>query len=369
VGTAGAGLTNIGTIATVTNITNERGKYADGSVWIGPSANTNTVSYTDGIITNPVSTIAAAKTIADAINIRRFSIVRTGSVSIGADMVGYSFSGNNWSLTTTGGSRDVSTSSFINALVIGGTFASTSASSYWEQCEFSTGVTVAAVNMQRCTFAGTLTLSAAGNYDFIDCASVVAGSSTPEFAVPIGTVNISFRRWSGGIRITGITADTTISIDVVSGGTVTLEGADGIVNVRGMVNTITDSRTGTPTLGQTAAINRTVLATPTNITAGTITTATNVTTVNGLAANVISAASIATDAGTEIADALLNRDMSQVSDTNARSPLNALRFLRNKWTAAAGTLTVTKEDDIATAWTSALTGDAAADPVVGSDPA
>jgi len=47
------------------------------------------------------------------------------------------------------------------------------------------------------------------------------------------------------------------------------------------------------------------LATPTNITAGTITTATNVTTVNGLAANVITAASIATDAGTEIANAVL----------------------------------------------------------------
>ena len=72
---------------------------------------------------------------------------------------------------------------------------------------------------------------------------------------------------------------------------------------------------------------------------------------------------------TQNADALLNRDMSAVSDTNARSPLNALRLLRNKWTSSAGTLTVTEEDDITTAWTATLTGDAAADPVVGSDPA
>jgi hypothetical protein len=72
---------------------------------------------------------------------------------------------------------------------------------------------------------------------------------------------------------------------------------------------------------------------------------------------------------TENADALLNRDMSAVSDTNARSPLNALRLLRNKWTSAAGTLTVTKEDDTTSAWTSVLSGDASADPVVGSDPA
>jgi hypothetical protein len=71
----------------------------------------------------------------------------------------------------------------------------------------------------------------------------------------------------------------------------------------------------------------------------------------------------------EIADALLNRDMSAVSDTTARSPLNALRLLRNKYSISGTTLTVTKEDDSTAAWTSALTTDAAADPVTGSDPA
>src|SRR5210317_957433 len=70
-----------------------------------------------------------------------------------------------------------------------------------------------------------------------------------------------------------------------------------------------------------------------------------------------------------IADALLNRDMSAVSDTTARSPLNALRLLRNKYSVSGSTLTVTKEDDSTSAWTSTLTTDATADPVTGSDPA
>lgn len=70
----------------------------------------------------------------------------------------------------------------------------------------------------------------------------------------------------------------------------------------------------------------------------------------------------------ENADALLNRDMSAVSDTNARSPLNALRFLRNKWAVATGTLTVRKEDDTTAAWTATVSTDAAALPVVGNDP-
>lgn len=72
---------------------------------------------------------------------------------------------------------------------------------------------------------------------------------------------------------------------------------------------------------------------------------------------------------TQNADALLNRDMSAVSDTTARSPLNALRFLRNLWSISGTTLTVKKEDDSTTAWTSVVTPAPGADPISGSDPA
>jgi hypothetical protein len=71
----------------------------------------------------------------------------------------------------------------------------------------------------------------------------------------------------------------------------------------------------------------------------------------------------------ENADALLNRDMATGTDTNARSPRNALRFLRNKWGVAGTTLTVTKEDDTTEAWTATVTATPGADPVTGSDPA
>jgi hypothetical protein len=91
--------------------------------------------------------------------------------------------------------------------------------------------------------------------------------------------------------------------------------------------------------------------------------------IGAVSANAITAAGLDPDVGTELADALLNRDMSAGTDTNARSPRNALRFLRNKWSIAAGTLTVTKEDDATSAWTAALTTDAAAVPIITSDPA
>jgi len=73
-----------------------------------------------------------------------------------------------------------------------------------------------------------------------------------------------------------------------------------------------------------------------------------------------------------IADALLDRDMSIGTDSGSptvRTVRQALRFLRNKWSIAGTTLTVTKEDDTTQSWTSSVTTDAAADPITANDPA
>ena len=70
---------------------------------------------------------------------------------------------------------------------------------------------------------------------------------------------------------------------------------------------------------------------------------------------------------TSVADALLNRDMSAVTVTNSRSPINALRALRNKVSVTAGT--VYAEDDATAAWTFTTTVDAAQSPITVIDPA
>lgn len=71
----------------------------------------------------------------------------------------------------------------------------------------------------------------------------------------------------------------------------------------------------------------------------------------------------------ENADALLKRDMSAVTGEADRSPLNALRRIRNKTGLAGTTLTVYKEDDTTSSWTAVTTTDAAAEPIVTVDPA
>lgn len=101
-----------------------------------------------------------------------------------------------------------------------------------------------------------------------------------------------------------------------------------------------------------------------SIAAGAITSA-------KFAAGAIDAASIATDAGNEIADALLNRDMSTGTDSGSatvRTPRQALRVLRNKVGIAAGTMSVKKEDDTTESWTAEVTT-TAGDPVSEIDPA
>ncbi len=67
------------------------------------------------------------------------------------------------------------------------------------------------------------------------------------------------------------------------------------------------------------------------------------------------------------ADATLRRDLSAIVGEAPRSLLNALRFLRNKWSISGSTLTVYEEDDTTVAWTAELST-SAANPVTGSDP-
>ncbi len=72
---------------------------------------------------------------------------------------------------------------------------------------------------------------------------------------------------------------------------------------------------------------------------------------------------------TSFADRLLTRDWTSITATvAARSVLNALRFLRNKWYGSGGDIIITKEDDSTEAWRGTPTTDAGANPVTAFDP-
>lgn len=89
------------------------------------------------------------------------------------------------------------------------------------------------------------------------------------------------------------------------------------------------------------------------------------------AAGAVDAAALAASAGEEIADTILLRKLDRSGNgtdaTDERTVVNALRALRNKQSISAGTLTVTKENDLTTAWTAAVTT-TASDPISAIDP-
>jgi len=75
---------------------------------------------------------------------------------------------------------------------------------------------------------------------------------------------------------------------------------------------------------------------------------------------------------TEIADALLDRNMSTGTDSGTstiRTPRQALRMLRNKWTILNSTLSVKKEDDSTESWSAVIGSTPSANPIISVDPA
>lgn len=87
-----------------------------------------------------------------------------------------------------------------------------------------------------------------------------------------------------------------------------------------------------------------------------------------IADSVVTSAAIA-ESGVQKMSNLLATDMSSITATiAARSPINALRAMRNRVDSSSGSLIVYEEDDSTAAWSAAITQNASANPIVEIDP-
>ena len=272
------------------------------------------------------------------------------------------------------------------------------------------------VNIRRWSGGNNITLNNSSSTLTVEV--VTGGGQT----VTTGGANVEIRGIPRSVTL-AISGSETCQIDAVTG-PITISGSAtaATVNIYGVYSTVSDSSTGSTVnqygLSRTSASNvltiandaitanaiqdgaitnakvaddvdvnvKTITAnaiTSTAINDGAITNAkvaddvdVNVKTItNGaitaaaIATDAVDADALATDAITEIVLAILKTDWTGITGEASRSVLNALRGIRNKTSVAAGTLTVTKEDDATSAWTAAVTTDAAADPIVTVDPA
>lgn len=191
--------------------------------------------------------------------------------------------------------------------------------------------------------AGLTALASAANL------ATVAGYLDTEIAAILADTNELQTDWANGGRLDLIldARASQASVDVI----------DGIVD-----NILVD----TAEIG-TAGAGLTALATQTSVNTIDDFLDTEVAAIKAKTDLIPAAPAAVSDipTATQNADAMLNRDMSAVSDTNSRSPLNALRFIRNGFSTAGTVLTVLKEDDVTAAYTRDLTTDPAAEPITG----
>jgi hypothetical protein len=223
-----------------------------------------------------------------------------------------------------------------------------------------TGVHGLSINLADNTDAG---FYAAGSTYWIVVSSVTIDGQVVNFVAAtffIGPAAVNVTQWSG----TAIPGVDTAGYPVVTVKDGTGQGE--ILTTSGAVDLVTTTTNLTNAGGLTQADVRTAVG------LASANLDTQLGAIAGFVDTEIGALTTAVAAlptADENADALLVRDWTAVVGVvPSRSTLNALRFLRNRWTRTATLLTVYAEDDTATAWTSVLTASASLEPVASSDP-
>lgn len=383
--------------------------YANGQIWIDTvNGVAGTIPFTHGVADQPVDLIASAKTLSSSIGISDFHIINGSTITLAESTINESYFGDNWTLAL--GGQDVNGSYFQGAHVSGVGISSSEV--HYEGCD------VGATSVQKghfdfCSFDDTVTHTLAGDYNYHNCYSKVAGVGTPTFAKTAGQIiTAQWRNWAGSITVGVIEAGDVMTISGMELGDIVLNGVDGTVKILGEYESLIDNRTGSPSLvlgafsgsdvaGILVDTNDIQSRLPAALVGGLMNA--NISAIN---TDVISADSIAADAVAEIQAGLATEAKQDIIDANVDAILidtdttltaqiaalnnptaaaiaaavaaydmgngrtieESLAFLRNKWTIIAGTLTVYDTDDITVLWTSILT-QTAGNPVSSSDPA
>lgn len=181
---------------------------------------------------------------------------------------------------------------------------------------------------------------------------------------------------SGGIVIAGSNAATTfagLTTGALSTTTITASGAVAFQSTFAVTTSTSLAALSATTFATSGTTTLNALTITNNLLVSGTSTFTGILTATNVGNSIVGVTGALTAAGNNaIADAFLDRDMSTGADsgsTTVRTPRQALRFLRNKWSISGTTLTVYKENDSTTSWTSTVTGTPGADPITENDPA
>lgn len=222
------------------------------------AGNTNTVIGTDGTEKNPVSTLAAARTLALALGAHRFyihggSTFNGAGTDLGADYSEWEFYGEGFGIEIAFGGQLVTNSYFQN-VTLSGVMHASGGDVHYVDCRFGFISSDFQGHAEGCELTDTIVTRPASDVSFHACFSGLAPEETPTIDFGVGANTVVFTSYSGGLRLmNGSSNDmATVSSDghlIISANNTSLR-----IMAHGMIN-LTDSGT-TTNLTQDAVWNR-----------------------------------------------------------------------------------------------------------------
>lgn len=252
---AASGLTSatlrVDRISAAFSIVTESVGYALGRIWLDTNGGTDgSTPFFNGVADKKCLTWANVKAlISGGLQITDVHLINGSSLVLDSTVDNYSFFGDNWTLDM--GSQSTAGAYFQGATVSGtGTAVS---EVHFEGCDILTS-SLQLVHADYCGFSGTVTHTLAGDYNYHNCYSKVAGAGSPTFTkTPGQAITLQFRNWAGGITLSGLEAGDAVTVGGTLG-TVTLNGADATVEIRGTYKAIVNNLTGSPSVNSDGAL-------------------------------------------------------------------------------------------------------------------
>jgi hypothetical protein len=218
--------------------------YANGAIWVDTLHGVSGVEpYVNGTADNPVSLWSDALSLSVSLGIHRFQTSSGSEITLTANSDYYEIIGIGSKLHL--GGQNCSGARFLGLIVDG---ICTGTNPYFKECQIDTA-TLPPCRWDRCGFTDVVTAGASGHFFNIDGFSQVAGANSPEFNFnSLGNINLCQRRFGGGTKYSGLLATDTISAEATVGGTLTINGTGGAVEMRGGWKALDDQSGGAVTV-------------------------------------------------------------------------------------------------------------------------
>ena len=218
--------------------------FYDFGIWIDDEAsNTNTIVGIDGTRSNPVSTLAAARVLADSMTLQRYYLVNNSSLTLAATHEDWEFIGVGMGNEINFGNQDVDNSNFCYLMIAG--IQGGTGLIWLDRCYLDAADSLECI-ARNSWFSDTISVRVATNTTFDQCYSAVPGNNTPaiDFNSAGGTIGVNVRHYSGGLALFNMTSNHTISYE--SDGQLVIHSSCTSANVTARGNmSITDNGTTT----------------------------------------------------------------------------------------------------------------------------